>query len=72
MTRKIKGTTFEMVELIKSQRGGLRENSGRKAIEDKKIQVQIGISKSDIEKHGGLKAVQNKLLKSFSEMSINS
>jgi hypothetical protein len=42
--------------------GGKRKNSGRKPVEDKKIQVTIYVTDSKIQSHGGLEKLKEKLI----------
>jgi hypothetical protein len=47
-------------------KGGARSNAGRKPAKDKKIQVNVWIETSIINKHGGLEAVKELIKKQIS------
>lgn len=44
----------------KAAHGGARKSAGRKPLDDKKVQVNLYVEQSVIDKHGGKEKVQEK------------
>lgn len=57
----------EFNKKVKNSHGGARKKAGRKPIEDKKVQVDLYIRQSDIDKRGGIEKIKELLMKGFKD-----